>query len=1060
MDRCDSGNQQSQTNNMNKGSWAGFLASPPKRTSPPSSSTQKQVVSQQSRPNEQGSKLLQQAEELVRLILQDDQLSINEVTLQHALSISRKQLSSSLHKMRYSYILEKPWRTTGTDHSSENGVQEKITKVEIANPKNFRRSLSLPKQTATGNSNDQESYESIKEQLDHQKRQCHKLREKLKIVLMGSDERELDQFLNEFTEEENEDYLDSVHTEAYEKLQKQLKTTQSQLEKAQRQLQEADITAASTSYETDPTVVQSLKVEMAVAQAKAEMAQRKLEKLEQEHHEYIQTVSDKLMSVESDANLKLQKAQTHLLELQRQLENTQAEIKNHPSHVKSLQERIVELQKELEMTHETLNQDVLEKHALQERIHQLENENAEHQKATTACIHTMQTTLDNLQQELNTANQKLEASSEGYMNEINKLSQELEISKSLRQAVEHESQRLKEANANHENQIEVLQRSLLDANMRNGETEHDLTLKVRENELLSEEIRESEAHIAQLLDELQVLQPLVKDLEVAESELEMAKQTISELKEKINRDEYMSRKELETSENIAAARLEQMEAKHAAQLEEWQTNLKAAQAKNEQLALALEELQKVSIQRQQQREEEASRKMAQIQSETSIVREQLEQKQKEILTLQTLLDDQSSQLGAVRQQLESTQSEKNHLIQELEQINSARDSNGSLLKAKNHKLEELLRRKENSYHNLQSEFREQSLQYKEFQRVLKDTQAKNDQLSQEIQELKSSQETTKNLMTVIEAQNHKLRDQSSRKDQQIQNLLTKIDETSSKHKDVCQRLESLRSENARLAQLQSSKKSSDSSTINNKGLEDILEKRELEIKSLQSEIDYQQKQIVKFTMRIEALEDEQNVSRARIQELSKNTDHRNDETTRLLLDKTLECAELMAEHDVLQKKLHILETKEQELENENRQKAELIQNLLSSMSLSPSPNQNGTLVLERFQNERERVMKRTTDLSIQLAESQLQIDQLTEQLRNASKITPTNPPPPPPTKPPAPPSTTEPHSPVVVRRTFSTRSFGNLFQDSRLGGKLLGNPLDSSGRAEKSDQAATERVAD
>jgi chromosome segregation ATPase len=1051
LDRCDRVN--TNNNNKHRGSWAaGFFAGPPKRNHPSlsSSSTARKedvVTSLQTRPNTYERKLLQQAEELVRLILQDEQLSINEVTLQHALSLSRKQLSTSLHKMKYSYILEKPWRTTGTDHSSKNWVQEKITKVEIANPKNFRKLLSVPKQTPDGNSDEkQQSFESLKDQLEHQKRQCHKLREKLKIVLMGSDERELEQFLNEFTEEENDDYLDSVHTEAYEKLQKQLQTTQNQLQKAQRQLQEADITAASTSYENDLTVLQSLKVELAVAQAKAEMEQRKLEKLEQEHHEYIQSVSEKLMSVESDADKKLQKSQAHLLEIQCQLEDTQMEIKNHPSRIQSLQERIVELQKELEMTHETLNQDVLEKHALQERINQLENEHMEHQKASTACIHAMQSNLDSVQQELNTANRKLEASSENYMNEINKLSQELEISKSFRQAVEQESQRLKEANANHENQIEVLQRSLLDANMRNGETEHDLTAKARENELLSEEIRESEAHIAQLLDELQVLQPFAKDLEVAESELEIAKQTISELRQKIQKEEFMSRIELETSENMAAARMEQMEAQHDAQVDEWRKNLEVAQAKNEQLTLALEEVQKASIERQQQREEEASRKIADIQSETSHLREQLEQKEQEMLNLKTQIEDQSSHLNAIREELEGSQSEKNRLIQKIEHLSSTRESSSSLLEAKRHKLEELLRRKEISYQNLQSELSQQSLQYRDVQRILKDAQAKNDQLSEEIRELKSSHETANNLVMVAEAQGRKLQDQSSRKDQQIQNLLTKIDEQTSKYKDVCQRLESTLSENAKLlenvAQLQSSAKSPDSCTSTNKikELEDILTIREREINRLQSEVDYQQHQIVTFTMRIEALEEEQHFSRTKIQELSKTADHKNDESTRLLLDKTLECAELMAEHDALQKKLHILETKEQELEIENRQKAALIQSLFSSMSLTASPSQNGALVLERFQNERERVMKRTTDLSIQLAESQLKIDQLTEQLRSANRTTSTRHLPPP-EKPPVPPSTTEPHPPVMGRRSFSARTFSNLFQEGLIGGKIDGKPL-------------------
>jgi chromosome segregation ATPase len=105
----------------------------------------------------------------------------------------------------------------------------------------------------------------------------------------------------------------------------------------------------------------------------------------------------------------------------------------------------------------------------------------------------------------------------------------------------------------------------------------------------------------------------------------------------------------------------------------------------------------------------------------------------------------------------------------------------------------------------------------------------------------------------------------------------------------------------------------------------------------------------------------------------KSVDAANIKTTQL----TVEYAALIADRDNLRKNLAILTSKVAELEMEVKQKDSMINEILL--------RHNDATMLESLQNENDRTLERCSDLSLQLAESQFKIDRLTEQLRSIQR---------------------------------------------------------------------------
>jgi chromosome segregation ATPase len=159
----------------------------------------------------------------------------------------------------------------------------------------------------------------------------------------------------------------------------------------------------------------------------------------------------------------------------------------------------------------------------------------------------------------------------------------------------------------------------------------------------------------------------------------------------------------------------------------------------------------------------------------------------------------------------------------------------------------------------------------------------------------------------------------------------------------------------------------------------LLDRKEREIESLNVKVAEQEKQITSTRMQVVEMDEERNYNRAKMMELSSLIDVRNrGEPEKRLHEKTMECEELIAERDNLKQKLNAVEVMANSLEPDNKQKKAMVQELMSRYGDSSSSTE---AFIESLQKEQERTLKRCADLSLQLAESQFKIDELTGKLR-------------------------------------------------------------------------------
>lgn len=97
---------------------------------------------------------------------------------------------------------------------------------------------------------------------------------------------------------------------------------------------------------------------------------------------------------------------------------------------------------------------------------------------------------------------------------------------------------------------------------------------------------------------------------------------------------------------------------------------------------------------------------------------------------------------------------------------------------------------------------------------------------------------------------------------------------------------------------------------------------------------------------------------------------------RLLQEKSVQCIELSKERSALRRKLTAFSEQVEMLEAECRAKARVVEEVAQK---------RGGVNFERLKQENEISVRRTKDLSLQLAESQRRIDRLTEELRLTKK---------------------------------------------------------------------------
>lgn len=162
----------------------------------------------------------------------------------------------------------------------------------------------------------------------------------------------------------------------------------------------------------------------------------------------------------------------------------------------------------------------------------------------------------------------------------------------------------------------------------------------------------------------------------------------------------------------------------------------------------------------------------------------------------------------------------------------------------------------------------------------------------------------------------------------------------------------------------------------------LFDRKEQECASLTADLAAKEKQIDMCRLQLQDMEEDRNYSRARIAELN-DLVHKSGSSHSLLENKANEVARLKAERDTLKQKLGVLEAFATTLEEDNNQKKQLVHEMMSKSDDNGGFSTTG--MIESLQKDLERTLKRCADLSLQLADSQFHIDQLTEEIRRSKK---------------------------------------------------------------------------
>lgn len=875
---------------------------------------------------------LKEAEKLIQLILGDDREKLTKASIQKATQQYELVQSKTQIKRRYSNLLEKPWRTTPSDHcSSSRDDDARVTEIENKNAQSFRSFRRNSLDTASWHPRT-----SAQDRLDH---------------LLAQKEEDGDS---------KDQYSSALTTELFQ-ARSDLKQAKQQIATLQKELSAASTSMddsmpsfavdngdsfANASFTPSTTPFLQAKIRSLETELAQQNEQRIVEvNVMHDNKVLLAKVESLEKSIAVEEKFKEQKRQqayenqVKITELEDKLTEQEEKLTEQQSRqceqVQSLLDQLAKseaLLQDQEKSHRTAMQEALEKHTtdmkathresmhareMRGTIHQLEKQLAgsleELAEQETRQCEQVQSLLDQLAE----ADEKLSEQEKRHTSEMRKTVERqnsstenmvrervrLELSEMQSKVSKLESQlaeaegKLLEQENRHSNEMQAIlekQAYALDSSHRETDQRvlrlnHDLTVangraqeatkrlqdleqaQAREQEILSEELRESEATIAGLMDELSSLRPVATELEQTRYQLE---NTQSELKKS-------DQKVAELVENT-----------------------------NEMLQSLKES-----------RQEEA------------FLREELD-----------LLAPLATDLEMAEEALRETQS---RLVQMEERMKELKET-----KKKDHDAKADLRLYEAQAAELQNEL---VAVYDESKHDKEKADALEQERKVEIEMLVEQLKESKVRIASLESELNDALRNALTEEKQVEEMAEAGEEIDRLRKALAQ--------------------------------------KEREIKTLTIEVSDQQKQIQAGRQQLEDMEEERHYSRAKLKELSSHVNGRSEEhgsqerLQKRLLEKTRECSKLAAERDTIRQKLTVLEATVAMLEADNKQKKDLVHELMSS---SKSSTSSAALVVS-LQDEKERTMERCNDLSLQLAESQFKIDDLTGKLRKLERRPPSAP---------------------------------------------------------------------
>jgi chromosome segregation ATPase len=176
----------------------------------------------------------------------------------------------------------------------------------------------------------------------------------------------------------------------------------------------------------------------------------------------------------------------------------------------------------------------------------------------------------------------------------------------------------------------------------------------------------------------------------------------------------------------------------------------------------------------------------------------------------------------------------------------------------------------------------------------------------------------------------------------------------------------------------------DESRSNNESaqVEADIQRKDEQMKLLRTDTDRVRKDLLRAKERVENLEMERNYSTAKLKELSSVVQTKaGTEAEIQLYNKCIECAELSADKDDLSNKLRSGHATIKRLEQEIKATQEMVTGITQSWDTMASADEN----ISRLKKEHQESIAKATTLSIELAESQMEIHQLADKLSSAER---------------------------------------------------------------------------
>ena len=927
--------------------WSGFGGSPPRRS--------RSVMLAPVAPVLGNATLMKDAEKLVQLMLGSDE-KLSKASIDKATQQIQELQNKNQTKKRYSHLLEKPWRTTPSEHcrsSSHTDDDAHVTEIQNKNPKSFRRT------------NSEWAMSSKKDSLDDL------------LVL----KEELDQGMG----------ASSCHPTSH-MMATELSRTKSQLKRSKDQ-------------------VVALRKEVSVLKARQQQHSMEDSLLSfAEDSGYVGMDNDTSHSIGTSSSQTIQLLQAKIRALEAELAQERKELETGADILqenKALLSKVESLEKTMAIEEKFKEQKRLQAHENQLKIDDLEKQLAEYEEKLTEQESRQCEQVQSLLDQIAKSEEQLSKQETRHRSEMQEALKQhtVEVEEKYREQKRLQAHETQGKIAALEKQLFESQTNLAERETRQSEQVQSLLKQLaKADEKLSEQetrhrhemLEASEKQRADLEDKYRD-QYRLKSSSLL-SKINQLEKQLSVSKEKLNEQESRHCSEMEVFLQQQASQQAALDSQNEAnqRISQLQEDLAAANEKAHGATKRLEELEQAQAQEQ------------------GILSQEVRESESTIVCLMDELNSLrplSAELERTHQELKETRSKLEKADQKVAEL--AENTSEMLDSLKESRREEALLREELDL------LAPLATDLEMAEEALDETTLRLQQMEERMKKLKgrrNDEEVAKELKAFYEAQTAELHDELSATYEESKLVRQKAETLELEHKAeldmLLGQLKEAKDKSASLEReldilrpkLLHAEKNSDGVTEAEeeaKSLQNLLAQKEKEIESLNAEVAEQQKQITSSRLQIEEMDEERHYARAKVKELSslanaraKGGSESQDRLQARLTEKTEQCAKLTAERDTIKQKLNVLEAMVTALELDNKQKKQLVHELMSAGKSGRSASKSGKsgrsastaeVFIASLQSEQERTLKRCSDLSLQLAESQFKIDELTQKLRKVQR---------------------------------------------------------------------------